>query len=127
MKILLIEDDDRISEMIAQYLRLKGHDCKVIDDGRTGLSQILTGTFDVTLLDLAMPEFSGYDIIESLEVMGELKKHKLIVLTAFAITSAKMTELEERGVYLCLKKPVQLSELVNVIQSCKVAEINHSY
>ena len=124
MKILLIEDDNKIAEMIAQYLRLKGHDCVIIDNGKNGLSQILTGNYDVTLLDLAMPEFSGYDIIESLEVMEELKKHKLIVLTASAITDGKMKELEERGVYLCLKKPVQLSELVRWIQSCVQPKYN---
>lgn len=118
MKLLLIEDNDDISNMIAQYLRLKGYDCMVTDNGKDGLDQILASNYDVTLLDLAMPEFSGYDVIESLEVTGKLKEQKLIVLTASAITEGKMKELEKKGIYLCMKKPVQLNELAKVIQSC---------
>jgi len=118
MKILLIEDNETISSMIAQYLRLKGYECMVINDGKNGLDQILAKNYDVALLDLALPEFSGYDIIESVEATGNLKKWKLIVLTASSITESKMKELEQRGIYLCLKKPVQLNELVKVIQSC---------
>lgn len=118
MKLLLIEDNDNISTMIAQYLRLKGYDCMVTNNGKDGLNQILSKNYDVALLDLAMPEFSGYDVIESLEVTGKLKEQKLIVLTASSITEGKMKELEKRGIYSCLKKPVQLNELVKVIQSC---------
>ena len=118
MRLLLIEDNDSISGMIAQYLRLKGHDCMVTDNGRDGLSQILSNNYDVALLDLAMPEFSGYDVIESLETTGKLKKQKLIVLTASSLTEGKIRELEKRGVYSCIKKPVQLNELFKVIQSC---------
>jgi two-component system OmpR family response regulator len=121
MKILLIEDNDNISGMIAQYMKLKGYDCMVIDNGKDGLNQILTKNYDVALLDLAMPEFSGYDIIESLEKNGKLKEQKIIILTAYAITETKMKELEKRGVYSCIKKPVQLNELVKVIQSCAEA------
>jgi len=86
MHLLLIEDNDSISGMIAQYLRLKGHDCIVADNGKDGLAQILSNNYDVALLDLAMPEFSGYDVIESLETTGKLKEQKLIVLTASSIT-----------------------------------------
>jgi len=118
MKILLIEDNDDISDMISQYMKLKKYDCVVINNGKDGLNQILDNDYDVVLLDLAMPEFSGYDIIESLENMGKLKKQKIIVLTAYTITDTKMNELEERGVYSCIKKPVQLNELVKVIQDC---------
>ena len=118
MKILLIEDNDNISDMIAQYLRLKGYDCMITNNGKDGLNQILANNYDVILLDLAMPEFSGYDVIESLEKIGKLEEQKIIVLTAYSITETKMRELEGRGVYSCVKKPVQLNELVKVIQSC---------
>ena len=121
MRLLLIEDNVDISNMIVQYMRLKGYDCAVVNNGRDGLNQILAKNYDVALLDLAMPEFSGYDIIETLEEMGKLKEQKIIVLTAYAITDAKMKELETRGVYSCLKKPVQLNVLIKVIQSCAEA------
>ncbi len=118
MKLLLIEDNHDVSSMIAKYLRLKGYDCTVSDNGKDGLDRILNEKYDVVLLDLAMPEFSGYDVITSLETAGKLKEQKLIILTVYALTGEKIKDLENRGVYAYLKKPVQLHELVNVIQSC---------
>ena len=117
MKILLIEDNANISDMMAQYLTLKGHDCTIADNGRDGLSQILGKKHDIILLDLAMPEFSGYDIIDSLEKKGKLKEQKIIILTAFALTESDINDLAHRGIRTCLKKPVQLSELLKAIQS----------
>jgi len=118
MKILLIEDNANISDMMAQYLTLKGYDCAIAHGGREGLSQILDKKYDIVLLDLAMPEFSGYDVIDSLEKKGKLKEQKIIVLTAFSITEKDMKDLIHRGIRACLKKPIQLSEILKVIQAC---------
>ncbi len=118
MKILLIEDNANISDMMSQYLTLKGYDCAITHGGREGLSQILGKKYDVILLDLAMPEFSGYDIIDSLEKKGKLKEQKIIVLTAFPLAEKDMKDLVDRGIRSCLKKPVHLSELLKAIQSC---------
>lgn len=117
MKLLVIDDNHDVSSMIAQYLRLKGYDCVVTDDGKEGLGRILNEKYDVILLDLAMPEFSGYDVIASLEREGKLREQKLIIITVYPLTEEKVKDLENRGVYACLKKPVQLPELVRVIQS----------
>jgi len=103
--------------MMAQYLTLKGYNCTIAHNGRDGLSQILGKKHDIILLDMAMPEFSGYDIIDSLEKKGKLKEHKIIVLTAFALTETDMKDLVHRGIRACLKKPIQLSELLKAIQS----------
>ena len=118
MKLLLIEDNADVSSMIARYLKLKGYDCEVTSDGKEGLNQILADKFDITLLDLALPEFSGYDVLESLEVQGKLKERKIIVLTASTLTEEKIKDFEKRGVLSCLKKPISLNELIKVIQSC---------
>src|SRR5207245_11707607 len=98
MKLFLIEDNDNISGMIAQYLRFKGYDCMVTNNGKDGLNQILAENYDVALLELAMPEFSGYDVIESLEVTGKLREQTVIVSTAASTTDGKMKEWENRGV-----------------------------
>ena len=118
MKLLLIEDNYDVSSMIAQYLTIKGYDCIVADNGKYGLELILNEKYDIILMDLAMPEFSGYDIIAYLEAAGKLREQKLIVLTVYALTEEKIKDLENRGVYSCIKKPIPLHELGNVIQLC---------
>lgn len=117
MKVLLIEDNANISDMMAQYLTLKGYDCTIAYNGKEGLSQILGKNYDIILLDLAMPEFSGYYVIDALEKKGKLKEQKIIVLTAFSLTEKDVKDLIHRGIRACLKKPVQLSELLKAIQS----------
>jgi len=118
VKLLLIEDNHDVSGMISQYLKLKGYDCLVTDNGKKGLERILNEKYDVILMDLAMPEFSGYDVISSLEAAGKLREQKLIILTVYALTKEKIKDLEDRGIYSCIKKPVPLQELGKIIQSC---------
>jgi PleD family two-component response regulator len=60
LRILLVEDNLEISEVMAVYCNTqKDIDCKVINRGREGLDRIRDEKFDLILLDLAMPEFSG--------------------------------------------------------------------
>src|SRR2546423_7878832 len=109
MKALLIDDNKEISEMLYQYLTLKGkYDCTVSNSGKDGLKQIQTKKYDFVILDLAMPEFTGFDIIESLHKTGDLKKQKIFVLTASSISDVEIKDLLEKGVRACIKKPVDL-------------------
>jgi len=118
MKVLLIEDNETLSRMMSKYFRIKKIDCTISIDGKEGLELILEQNHDVILLDLAMPDFSGYDIIESLEKKDMLKDVKIIVLTASSLSEQELDELVKRGVRTCLRKPVELNKLLQVIQSC---------
>ena len=123
MKALLIDDNEQITEMLAQYLTLKGYDCTISNDGKNGLDQILSKNYDIILLDIAMPEFSGIDVIETLEKKGMLRELKIIVLTASSVTDEEMADLLERGVLVTMKKPVNLSRLLEVVRNCTQVKI----
>ena len=114
-KILIIDDNIDISDMLAQYLEIKGHNCTVSNNGRNGLNLITQEKFDLVLLDLAMPDFSGYDIMTSLIKNGRIGDVKIIVLTASSVTDAEMDAFIAKGVKACIKKPVRLEELVRTI------------
>ncbi len=118
MKVLLIEDNETLSRMMSKYFRIKKIDCTISIDGTEGLELILEQKHDVTLLDLAMPDFSGYDIIESLEKKEMLKDVKIIVLTASSLSEQELDELVKKGVRACLRKPVALEHLYKTILSC---------
>ncbi len=118
MKVLVIEDNETLSRMMSKYFRIKKIDCTVLNDGIDGLDQILEQKHDVILLDLAMPDFSGYDIIESLEKKDMLKDVKIIVLTASSLSEQELDEFVKKGVRACLRKPVELDKLLKVIHSC---------
>lgn len=115
MKILLIDDNQDITTMMHKYLTIKGHDCTVANDGRNGLALIEQQKFDVVLLDLAMPEFTGIDVIEDLYSSGKIKGQKIILFTASSVKDDDIKNLIKKGAYSCLKKPVKLEALMKTI------------
>lgn len=115
MKILLIDDNKSITDMLTKYLTIKGHECSTTNSGRNSVSLISSDDFDVILLDLSMPDFSGYDVLDSLEKDDKIKGNKIIVFTASAVSGSEISEFKNRGVYACIKKPVQLKELLKIL------------
>jgi len=76
---------------------------------------IRKGSFDVVLLDLAMPEFTGYDVIDELVKENKMKDQKIIVLTATSLDDELSSQLKKSGVYSIHRKPMNLSTLIEVI------------
>ena len=111
MKILLVDDNKSITKVISQYLTVQGHQCSISNDGKTGLSLIQSEKFDVIVLDLAMPGFTGFDILDSLEAKGLLKSLKVIILTAAELSENQIESMIRRGVKKVLKKPIPLDVL----------------
>lgn len=90
MRILHIEDNESISEPIGLFLESKDHDYESTTDGRNGLQLIRANHYDIILLDLSMPDFSGYDVIDGLYKDGSIKNEKIVVLTASNLTEEKL-------------------------------------
>jgi CheY-like chemotaxis protein len=65
-----------------------------------------------------MPVFSGIEIIQTLEKENILKDQKIIIFSAVAFTSTETKELlEKEGIQKCLKKPIQLKDILTAITS----------
>lgn len=116
MRILLIDDNSDITTMLAKYFRLKGHVVSVSNDGRNGLEMIENENFDVTLLDLAMPEFSGRDVVDHLHKNGKIENKLIVSLTASSISDDDKTSLMSKGVHSVLRKPIDPDELLNYLE-----------
>ena len=65
-KILIIEDDISIAEMVRDFLAVDGFDVHISNDGLQGNKKALTEKYDLILLDLMLPNMSGYDICRSI-------------------------------------------------------------
>ncbi|NTY62353.1 winged helix-turn-helix domain-containing protein [Mycolicibacterium sphagni] len=66
MRILLVEDEPRLAELVRRGLVAEGFVVEVEHDGRCGFEAAATGAFDVLILDIMLPIMSGYDIVRSL-------------------------------------------------------------
>ena len=114
MNILIIDDNQKITEMLSSYLKLKSHEVSVSNDGRNGLSLMESCSFDAVVLDIAMPEFSGFDVMNNLH--EDCKKNKkIVVLTAVPLSQTESDMLLEKGVNAILKKPANLQVLLKTL------------
>ncbi len=120
MKILGIDDNEDLLEVCETYLNSVGHEFTGIDNGREGLQAIKDKKFDVVLLDLSMPEFSGSDVIDALVKDGIMNKQKVIIFTATSPTKKEIEVFLEKGADSILKKPVDpddLSKFIHKLES----------
>ena len=118
MKVLIVDDNQDITGLLSKFLKAKGFDNVVTNDPRDGLERIKEEKYDVVLLDISMPEFSGIDIIQTLERDKILKDQKIVIFSATAFTTTQINDLLKKdGVQGCLKKPIQLNELLTAITS----------
>jgi DNA-binding response OmpR family regulator len=118
MKALIIDDNQDISELLSIYLKSKGYDTVVINDSKIALDHIKEENYDVTVLDISMPELSGIDIIRKLERKDILKDNKIVILSAVDFTPLQINNLlKKEGIHNCLKKPIQLKELLTAVTS----------
>lgn len=119
MKILLVDDNADITTMFSKYFKHKGHECIVANGGRNGLQIILNQNHDVILLDLAMPDFSGYDIVDHLYKNGKLDGKIIVALTASSVSDEVQTDLQKKGIHSVLKKPIDPDELLSYLGKIK--------
>ena len=112
LNILIIDDNEQITKMLTTFLELKNHNCTVTNEGKQGLTLIQEEKFDVVLLDLAMPEFDGYAVINALESKDMLKNNKIIVFTASTISQKELDKLVSRGVNSYILKPIDIDLLL---------------
>jgi len=120
MKILGIDDNEDLLEVCETFLNSVGHEYTGINNGKEGLQAIKDNKFDVVLLDLSMPEFSGMDVIDDLVKEDIMNKQKVVIFTATSPTKEEVEVFLEKGAHSILKKPVDpddLAEFIHKIES----------
>lgn len=90
-KILLIDDDVELTQMLKEYLVDEGFDVTTANDGETGAQYALTGKFELAVLDVMMPKLNG---IETLRLIREKSHIPVIMLTARGDESDRFFGLE---------------------------------
>ena len=119
MKILVVDDNNSITELLSQFFKLKGHDCVVTNNGKEGLWLCLNRKFDAIVLDLAMPEFTGKDFLDSLIEKGKIKDQKIIVMTAMPLGGITIDD-SHHGICEVIQKPFKLDVLMKTLESLNV-------
>lgn len=112
-KILLVEDEDSLSNVVALNLRLEGFEVKIISNGREAVSyKDKIDDFDLVILDVMLPEVSGWDICTAYKSISDTP---ILFVSAKGSSSDKIKGLK-LGADDYLAKPFDLEELLLRVQ-----------
>ena len=109
-RVLLIEDERSIRELVSEQLRRAGYDCRAVGDGREGLQLLLEEPFDAIVLDLMLPHVDGLTICRTVRREGLNRDAPILMLTARIAESDKVLGLES-GADDYVTKPFGVLEL----------------
>src|SRR5688572_28806731 len=110
-RVLVIEDDTHIRDLIVLHLGLEGLEIEAVGDGLQGLALASTKAFDLVVLDLMLPGTDGVSICRSIRRDGPNQDVPIMMLTARREESDKVLGLES-GADDYLAKPFGIRELV---------------
>ncbi len=112
MKVLIVEDDASIANLIKVNLAAAGYECTCASDGREGADYIEKENYDLILLDIMLPEVDGYELLEYVKPMGT----PVIFLTAKGGVEERIRGLK-LGADDYIVKPFQIGELLARVEA----------
>jgi CheY-like chemotaxis protein len=112
-RVLVVEDDPWIRSLMADLLAGEGYEVVEAPDGKQGLELASEREPDVILLDLAMPEVSGLDVLHELKSSNPTRDIPVIVVSAYAMLMMGSDARRADGV---IQKPFDLADLLAQVQ-----------
>src|SRR5258708_4689107 len=112
-RILVVDDEKVIRDMLADFLTMEGYVVRTAEDGHSALGELSKGHYDLVISDLKMPRMGG---IALLDEIGKTAPDALtVIMTGFGTVETAIDAMK-RGAYDYVLKPFKLDEVVHVIQ-----------
>lgn len=124
IKLLIVDDEVKFLDSIAQRLELRGFDVTKASSGAAAVEAAKEGRFDLALLDLKMPEMDGTQVLAKLK-----KDHKfleVIILTGHGSLDSAV-ECTKLGAFGYLPKPYELENLLDVLKQAYEARLKKKF
>ena len=112
-RILVVDDDPAIREVLVDLLEPMGYECTVAEDAESGLARFLQQSFDLVVTDLKMPGEDGTWLID--RMLEEKPDTAVVAVSGFAETELAVDCLR-RGAYDFLSKPFRAGELFDAVE-----------
>lgn len=107
-RVLIIDDDEELCELVSEYLNVEGFETDCVHDGESGLKRAGSGGYDMAILDVMLPKMNGFDVLRNLRQDSQLP---VLMLTARGEDMERIVGLEI-GADDYLPKPFNPRELV---------------
>ena len=108
MRILVVEDEKALAELVSDRLKRDRYVVDISNDGKTGMDNALSGMYDLIILDIMLPKVDGISILK--EVRKKDKEVKIIMLTAKGELEDRLLGFE-KGANDYVPKPFHIDEL----------------
>jgi CheY-like chemotaxis protein len=113
-RVLVVDDDREVCEMLEQFLAKDGHDAYSVGDGASALNALAEGAPDVVLLDIAMPHLGG---IEALTAIHAVAPHVKVIMISGTNSFELVREALTLGAFDFVSKPPDLKYLAQAVQA----------
>jgi signal transduction histidine kinase/ligand-binding sensor domain-containing protein/CheY-like chemotaxis protein len=117
-RLLLVEDDPVVSEVIASLLRARGHVVTAVGDGLAAMSSLSSDSFDVLLLDLDLPLVDGFQVARMVRRIEALATLPIVAVTARS-AGDELAAVRAAGMDALLRKPMSGDDLDAVLGACR--------
>lgn len=113
-KILIIDDDSTICDLLKEILTFHGYEIEIGKNGHEALECLTRTSFDIVLLDIGLPDISGFEIMD--QIHRKSPDTLVIMITGDATIESAVAALQS-GAYNYLKKPFQSTDLIKTIKN----------
>ena len=115
-RVLVIDDDPTIADLLGLILRLEGYEVSHSADGAAGLLAALHERPDVVLLDLHLPSLSGYEVVRQIRRERDIRAVPVVAVTAMVTTNA-LEAAWRAGVDAILTKPFEPEDVLDHVRA----------
>jgi len=115
-KILVVDDEADIRASIKTALETQGYSVAEAQDGQNCLNLLEKEKFDLIILDVMMPEMSGWDVMTKIMETKKEYHKKVMFLSVVQISEERKKELLEQGVVDYMQKPFDIQELIKKVK-----------
>ncbi len=111
MQILHVDDSHLICQLYSDLLESRNHSVEAVNDGKEGLELVTKNDYDVILLDMLMPKYSGMKFLKDLKEKRPSELKKVIVISQLEFDEDDYEELLDFGIRSIQKKTLDLVKL----------------
>ncbi len=112
-RILVVDDEEAIREILADFLTLEGFYIGTAKDGKDALEELSRSHYDIVLSDLKMPNMGGIELLET--ISNQAPRVVTVIMTGFGTVETAIDAMK-RGAYDYIMKPFKMEEVVHVVQ-----------
>ena len=113
-KILVVDDERNMREVLEIFLKGEGYDVVVADGGESGMEAIRKDIFDLVITDLKMPKVSGFDLLKTIKNISP--ETTVVIITAFGTTESAV-EAMKLGAFDYIQKPFKNNDIRLVVKN----------